>query len=123
MKIPLWDRGKYYRGLLVLIRKDRIVSAREQELMLRLGQALDFDKRFCETAMNELVKNPHIKDEPMVFSDKSTAESFVRDAVSLASVDGDIHTKELHWLKAVAEANGLRDDWVSVAIARSLSEY
>ena len=118
MKIPLSDRGKYYRGLLVLIKKDRIVSAREQELMMRFGQALDFDKRFCETAINDLARNPHIKDVPMVFSDRSTAESFVRDGVSLASIDGEFHPEELRWLKAVANANGLEDERISFEIAR-----
>ena len=116
--IPLRDRGHYYRGLLVLIRRDRIINAREHELMLKLGRTMDFDMRFCEAAIKELVKNPHIKDEPMIFSDRKVAESFVRDAVALAAVDGEIHPRELDWLKAVAAANGLKKEWVEIQLNR-----
>ena len=116
MKIPLLERGIYYRGLLVLIRQDRVISNRERELMIRIGQKLDFDKRFCECAINDLLKNPHIKGKVIKFSDKKIAESFLRDAVTLAIVDGEIHPKEQSWLKAVASANGLRNEWLDAEI-------
>jgi hypothetical protein len=116
--IPLLDRGNYYRGLLVLIRRDRIVDLGEREMMIQLGQSLDFDRRFCEAAIGDVLKNRHIKDEPMTFSDNKTAELFVRDALMLARVDGEIHTKELAWLKAVADANGLDDEWLNAEIQR-----
>jgi hypothetical protein len=115
-KIPLLDRGNYYRGLLVLIRRDRIVDPGERELMIQFGQALDFDRRFCEAAIDDLLKNNYIRDEPMTFSDKGTAETFLRDGVLMAYVDGEIHSKELTWLKAVADANGLDDEWVNAEI-------
>jgi hypothetical protein len=114
--ISLFDRGKYYRGLLVLIRRDRIVDPGERELMIQFGQALDFDRRFCEAAIDDLLKNKYIRDEPMTFSDKGTAETFIRDAVLMARVDGEIHPKELAWLKAVADANGLDDEWLNAEI-------
>jgi hypothetical protein len=122
MKIPLVDRGNYYRGLLVLIRKDRAINVRESELMIRFGQALDFDKRFCEAAINDLMDNKHIRDEPMTFLTRATAECFLRDAIMLAFIDGDLHPKELAWLKAVADSNGLKDEWLQNEI-RHLHEY
>jgi hypothetical protein len=112
MSIPLIERGNYYRGLLVLIRRDRVISVQEREMMIRLGGALDFDKRFCESAMDDLLKNSHIKDAPMKFSSRETAESFMHDAILLALVDGGLHPKELSWLKAVADANALKDEWL-----------
>jgi hypothetical protein len=109
--IPFPDRGNYYRGLLVLIRKDQTIDSHEREMMMQLGQALDFDRKFCENAVDDLLKNPNIKSEPVIFSDKEIAESFMHDAIELALADGRIHPKELSWLKAVAHANGLDFEW------------
>ena len=75
--------------------------------MIQLGTSLDFDRKFCEAAIDDLLNNKNISDEPIIFADNGTAESFLRDAVRVASVDGAIHQKELDWLKTVAEANGI----------------
>lgn len=115
--IPLQERGNYYRGLLVLIRKDQVVSREEKEMMIRIGEKLDFDRRFCEATIDDLMKNPHIKRTVIRFGDVKTAESFLRDAVSIALVDGTIHPKERAWLKAVAAANGLKDEWLAALIS------
>ena len=113
MKIPLIDRGAYYRGLLVLIRRDRIVDRQERDFMIQLGRKLDFDKRFCNAAIDDLLKNPHIKDIPMNFSNKKIAESFLRDAILLAFVDDELHSRELSWLREVARENGIDDEWLN----------
>jgi hypothetical protein len=117
MRIPLSDRGVYYRGLLVLIRRDRVIDSQERELMIRFGQKLDFDKRFCEAAIDDLLKNPHIKDKPMKFSDRKTAEFFLRDAILLAFVDDELHPKELAWLKEVAKENRIDDEWLNAQLS------
>ncbi len=116
MSIPLIDRGNYYRGLLVLIRRDRVIDESEREMMIQLGQKLDFDRRFCENAIDDILRNPNIKDRPMPFSDKATAESFLNDAISLSLADGDIHPKELSWLESVSHANGFDGQWLSARI-------
>ena len=116
--IPQVDRGNYYKGLLVLIRRDRVISPQERELMIQVGQALDFDLRFCENAIDDLLDNPHIKAEPITFSDEETARSFLHDAILIALSDGKLHPRELSWLKTVADANGLNDSWLSNEIAR-----
>jgi hypothetical protein len=118
MAIPLRDRGNYYRSLLVLIWKDRHIDDRERELMIRFGQDLDFDRRFCEAAINDLPENKHIRDEPVEFSNRATAESFIHDAVRLALIDGELHPKELHWLESVSNVNGLDDQWLHAEIIR-----
>ncbi len=119
MTIPLFERGDYYRGLLVLIKKDRVITDREREMLIQVGKSLDFDTRFCEAAIDDLMKNPHIKDRPMKFSDKKIAESFVLDGLRLAYSDGDVHPKELDWLKAVSRINGLRDRWLNSEIRKA----
>ncbi len=121
VKIPLSERGDYYRGLLVLIRRDRVITEEEREAMIRIGERLDFDRRFCESTIDELLINPYITRKPVRFSDQSTAESFLRNAISLAFVDRDLHPKELAWLKRVARANGLDDQWLAAEISKHLS--
>jgi len=86
--------------------------------MIQVGQALDFDLRFCENAIDDLLDNPHIKAEPITFSDEETARSFLHDAILIALSDGKLHPRELSWLKTVADANGLNDSWLSNEIAR-----
>ncbi len=118
MKASLIDRGKYYRGLLVLIGRDRIVDSRERELMLHLGKILDFDERFCETAIAERLRNKHINDEPILFDESAIAKCFLRDAIRMAITDREIHASELSWLKKNARVNGLTHAWLNKEFRR-----
>jgi hypothetical protein len=121
MTISQVERSNYYRGLLILVRRDRIIDVRERELMLQIGEILDFDKKFCESALNDLLKNPHLKSEPVVFSEVLVAECFLHDAIQMALVDQELHPREIAWLRSVAQANGLPDEWLADAV-RHLSE-
>ncbi len=116
MKLSPIDRSNYYRGLLVLIGRDRIIDPREREFMLQIGKMLDFEKRFCEATIDDLLVNPHLMKEPVVFSSPSVAECFFRDAVRLASVDGAVNMHELRWLRRVASANNRADKWLDSII-------
>jgi hypothetical protein len=118
VQLPLIIRSHYYKALLVLMRRDRIIDARERELMLKLGEILDFDKRFCETAIDELMSNVHITREPIVFPDEKIAECFFRDALCLALIDGNLHPAELRWLRRMAGANGKSNKWLDSLIRR-----
>ncbi len=122
MSVSQDDRSKYYRGLLVLVGRDRVIDPRERALMLQIGKILDFDSRFCDAAMNDLLRNVHITSEPVVFSQTVIAECFLQDALGLALVDNEIHPHELAWLKKVAQANGLPDGWVEGALERFLTQ-
>ena len=122
MSLPLLERSTYYRGLLVLIGKDRIVDPRERELMIRIGGLLDFDTRFCEAAIESLLNNPHLTAEPMTFSLRRTVECFLRDGLRVALCDGEIHAREQAWLKTVAEANGLPGEWLDAEIQQILKD-
>jgi hypothetical protein len=116
MALSLIERSNYYRGLLVLSGKDKIIDPRERELMLKIGKMLDFEKRFCEAAIDDLLVNTHIMKEPVLFSNPSIAECFFRDAVRLALIDGDLNPQELRWLRKVAQANGRTDQWLDTII-------
>lgn len=111
MKASLIDRSNYYRGLLVLIGRDRIIDRRERTLILQIGTMLDFDIRFCEAAIADLLENKHITDEPILFDEPLIAQCFLRDALRLALIDKEMHSQELSWLKTVARTNKLTDEW------------
>jgi hypothetical protein len=116
MELSQEVKSYYYKGLLVLIRRDRVVDGREKDLMLQIGEILGFDRRFCEAAIDELLSNANITRDPVVFSDKIVKECFLRDAVRLALVDGELHPSELRWLRRVAHANGLKNKWLDAVI-------
>jgi hypothetical protein len=113
MKLTLITKSNYYKGLLVVSKRDRVIDSREREFLIRIGEMLDFDRRFCEATIDELLSNPHISRSPIVFSNKAIIECFFRDALRLANVDGCIHPMELRWLQDTAHANGKSDQWLN----------
>jgi len=118
MALSLREKSHYYRGLLVLARRDRVIDSRERELMLRIGRMLDFDTRFCEAAIDDVLRNKHISDDPILFHSLDTVQCFLRDGLRLAMVDGEMHPRELEWLKVVARANHVAHAWLEAEIAR-----
>jgi hypothetical protein len=116
MILSLLNKSNYYKGLLVLLRRDRIIDASERELMLQLGKILDFDWRFCEATIDDLLSNAHITREPILFSDERIMNCFFRDALRLAFVDGYLHPMELSWLRTVAQANSQSNQWLDDSI-------
>jgi len=104
------------KGLLVLLRRDRIIDARERDLMLKIGEILDFDRRFCQATIDDLLSNAYITREPIIFSDENIKECFFRDALRVALVDGSFHPAELRWLRKMADANGKSNQWLDAII-------
>jgi hypothetical protein len=121
MNLSLLNRSNYYRGLLVLLRRDRIIDARERAHMLQMGEVLDFDRRFCEATIDGLLSNAHITRKPVIFSDERIRRCFFRDALRLALVDGYLHPMELSWLRTAAHANNKSKQWLN-AIIREFKE-
>ncbi len=111
MEFTLLDRSNYLRGLLILIGKDRKISEEEKELFRKLSDTLGFSKDFCETAMEELLENEYIMEEPPKFSNIEIAKLFIQDGIKLAFADKEIHLYEMSWLRSVAEANSIDHLW------------
>jgi hypothetical protein len=122
MATSLLDRSNYYKGLLILTGKDRIIDSRERVLMLQIGMILDFERRFCEAAIDSILDNQYITDEPVIFSSREISESFLRDGIQMALVDNEIHPQERAWLEAVAEANGIVGGWLNAEIQRIMDK-
>ncbi len=118
MKISIIDGSNYFKGLLLLIGKDRKLTESEITLMKRIGKLLGFEKEFCENAIHEILENKYILDVPPEFSSKELAEKFVRDGLAVAASDNELHQIEAEWLRSVAEKNGLTQQWFETQKAR-----
>jgi len=122
MKISLMDRSLYFKGLLLLIRKDQVLEEEERALMMRIGRLFGFEKRFCQEVIDEILTNKHVVDEPPFFSEPAISRCFIQDGLKLSLVDGHIHDSEWQWLKAVAAKNNLDQDWCEALLQKTLDQ-
>jgi len=120
MKISLMDRSLYFKGLLLLIRKDQVVEEEERALMMRIGRLFNFEKRFCQEVIDEILTNRHVVDEPPLFSEPAISRCFIQDGLKLSLADGHIHDSEWQWLKAVAAKNNLDQNWCEALLQTTL---
>lgn len=111
MTISVKDASEYFRGLLLLISKDRKITNAEAILMKRIGKALGFEKNFCDNAIREILENIYVVDEPPGFTARELARKFIKDGLTLAAADDGTHEFEETWLRSVAEKNGLDAEW------------
>ena len=113
MKVTVTDAGNYFRGLLVLVARDRRISSEEVDLMHHVGKSLGFEKRFYENAVNEILENTFIVTSPPVFSSKKLAQCFIQDGLKVAASDNNIDPFEEEFLRSSAELNGIEWEWFS----------
>ena len=112
MNISVIDGSNYFKGLLLLIRKDKKVTKEEYELMTRIGKILGFDQAFIEESIQEILKNRFISTLPPVFSNRDIAEKFLKDGLIIAASDNEIHYDEENWLCSVADNNNIVKSWL-----------
>lgn len=113
MPMTLADRSNYYRGLLILIRKDNIITEEEKATLLRLGEILQFNRSFCEDTIRDLLNNPHFDESPPKFSSQAVAEMFLQDGIRVAFADHNLHKAEFKWMQEIADLNGVNAHWFS----------
>ena len=111
VEINVMDASNYFKGLLLLIRKDRKVTDAEAAMISRIGKKLGFEKEFCETAIREIISNKYIEDTPPQFSSRELAMMFVKDSLAVALSDGMLDYKEEKWLRSVVDRNLLSRRW------------
>ncbi|HNX23519.1 MAG TPA: hypothetical protein PKG60_05695 [Spirochaetota bacterium] len=112
MNISVLDGSSYFKGLLLLIRKDNKISKDEHLLLARIGKTLGFEKTFIENAIQEILNNKYITSTPPVFSTRELAEKFLKDGLVLAASDRNIHPHEEAWLSSVADKNNIEKEWL-----------
>lgn len=122
MQMTLADRSNYFKGLLLLARKDNIIADEEKAVLLRLGQILQFNREFCEQTIHYLLSNPHMDDSAPLFSNKECAELFLLDGIKVAFADHNLHQKEYAWMLEVAQQNGISSEWLADRLADFLNE-
>lgn len=111
MEISVIDASNYFKGLLLLIRKDHKVTDPEAAMISRIGKQLGFEKEFRETAIREIITNKYIEDAPPQFSSRELAMMFIKDSLAVALSDGILDYKEEKWLRAVVDRNLLSRRW------------
>ncbi len=109
--ITVREASDYFRGLLLLISKDGLISEPEIILMKRIGKSLGFERDFCTIAIKEILENEHVSIEPPKFSTIELAKKFIKDGLILADADNEIHGFEEAWLKSTAEKNSIDVEW------------
>lgn len=105
------DKGKYLRGLLILIGKDHLILENEKNWFYKLSKILGYDLAFLRTAIKELPDNEYLSQEPPIFSNKEIAKAFIIDSIHLAFADQELHPNELEWINKIAEVNGIDILW------------
>lgn len=111
MQITIQDKSNYFRGLLVLVGQDRIIHNEEKNKILNLGKLFGFEENFVNESINNLLENNFINFEPPKFSSQKIAQKFIKDAVSIALIDDDLHLQELQWIKRAIEINNVEQDY------------
>jgi hypothetical protein len=111
MEIPIIDKSNYLKGLLITARKDNQLAESEKKIIKDISVRLGFASDFYEDVIKSLLNNKYITDEPIKFSDKKIAESFVDDGLRLAFSDNRVTDNEISWLRATADVNGIEKKW------------
>jgi hypothetical protein len=121
MKISVIEASNYFKGLLILARKDQQIVEPEKELLMRVGKKLGFEREFCENTIREILENTYIVDAPPEFSSQEIAVRFIKDGLSLAVSDGIIHAFEGEWLRTTALQCGMSSEWFEAEKNKALS--
>jgi len=121
MTIDVLDGSNYFKGLLLLIRKDHRITGQEADRMKSIGRSLGLEPRFCEEAIRDILENRYIDDSPPKFSSQELARIFLRDGLRLAVADNEIHDLEQEWLASVAGINGIDAAWLDDQKAAALA--
>jgi len=113
LKIPQLDRSSYLKGLLITARKDNQLTESEISIIKKFASRLGFSTDFLEETISHLLENKFITEEPIKFSEKDIAKSFIEDGLKLALSDNEIGKDELGWLNETAKTNGIEQNWVN----------
>lgn len=117
MEISIIDKSNYLKGLLITARKDNQLTETEKKLLKEISLKLGFASDFYEDIIKSLLNNKYIKDDPIIFSNKKIAESFVDDGLKLAYSDNQVSDNEINWLRTTSEANGIGKKWFEEKLA------
>ena len=107
MSISVQDKSNYLKGLLIIAKKDKVLSESEEKIIKKLGFSTDF----YEYTIQNLLTNEYLTEEPVQFEERKVARSFILDGLRLARSDNQLHDEEVEWLKQTALNNKLEPEW------------
>lgn len=112
MNIPIIDRSNYLKGLFITAKLDKELTEKEKDILKKISDKLGFATDFFQETVRSLLINKYIIEEPIVFSNLEIAQSFIKDAVKLACVNGVVTNAEMDWLKKTADINKINSNFV-----------
>lgn len=119
MNISVLDRSNYLKGLFITAKLDKELTQKEKDILKTVSDKLGFASDFFNESIKSLLTNKYIQKEPITFSDKEIAVSFLNDAVKLACVNNLVTYEEIKWLKEIADVNQVDNQ----IIEKELNEY
>jgi len=121
MTVRTFDKSNYFKGILLLIGKNRIIPNDDRILLMDVCKILNIDKEICKRKIDNSFDNQYIIDAPPEFSSRIVAESMLKDGIHIAFADKKIHLYELEWLRSIASKNHISDWWLSEEICSFLN--
>jgi len=118
MTLTMMDRSTYFKALLLLIKRDNIVTDKEKLLMIKIGKTLGFEEIFIQSSINNLLDNEFLTDDVPIFSNRLFAESFILDGLKVAFSDDEFSAEELEHLIEIATKNGIDREWLMALISK-----
>ena len=111
MQIPVKDRGKYLRGLLIMVKMDEFISEMDRKIIIHTAKHLGYSADFYEGILNTLMRNEYIGNEPIMFDSVKLAKHFLIDAINLAGANKNLSNEKINWLKSTASMNFVDRNW------------
>lgn len=111
MKIIDRDKSSYLKGLLILAKRDNVLTESEEQIIIDIARRLGFSSDFYEYTLKNLISNDYLTEEPVQFSDKRVAISFIVDGIRLANSDSHPDEREISWLRDTLNKNKLNIEW------------
>ena len=111
MQIPLEDRGKYLRGLLIMVKMGEFISEMDRKIIIHTAKHLGYSADFYEGILNTLMRNEYIGNEPIMFDSANLAKHFLIDAINLAGANKNLSNEKINWLKSTASMNLVDRNW------------
>ncbi len=111
MQIPVEDRGKYLRGLLIMVKMDEVITEMDRTIIINTAKHLGYAPDFYETVLNTFMRNEYIDNEPIMFDSANLAKHFLIDAINLAGANKNLSNEKINWLKSTASMNLVDRNW------------
>jgi len=111
MEILAQDKSNYLKGLLIIAKKDNVLTEVEESIIKQLAKRLGFSESFYEEILQSLLSNDYLSEDPLKFSDEKLSHSFIIDGLMLAYSDSILDEREIDWLRQTAVVNNINLKW------------